>query len=83
MATTTVTVAGMLGEQARRAVFTSLAALPAIRTADVRLGTVTVEHDGTVTVESLREAIALAGFTVTGGATARTLPIALTTGEDV
>lgn len=74
MPTTVATVAGMHGEHARRAVFTALAALPAIRQADVRLGEIVVEHDGSVTVEALREAVAVAGYTVIGGETRRTLP---------
>jgi hypothetical protein len=32
--------------------------------AEVSLGTIEVEHDGTVTVEALREAVAVAGYAV-------------------
>jgi copper chaperone CopZ len=74
---TLVTVGGMRTEHCKRAVFTSLAALDGITQADVQLGTVHVEHDGTVTIDQLRDAIAVAGYTVTQAAEQRrVLPIA-------
>lgn len=74
---TLVTVEGMRTEHCKRAVFTSLAALDGITRADVQLGVVHVEHDGTVTVDQLRDAIAVAGYTVTQATEQRrVLPIA-------
>jgi copper chaperone CopZ len=58
-------------------VFTSLAGVPGIKRADVRIGQAVIEHDGTVTPEQIRDAIAVAGYTV--GETRddrRTLPLA-------
>lgn len=60
-----------------RAVFTALAAVEGILRADVSVGSIEVEHDGRVTVEQLREAIAVAGYTVVDGETnRRALPLA-------
>lgn len=74
---TTVTVEGMTCQHCVRAVFTALAAVPGISRADVSIGTAAVEHDGSVTVEQLRDAIAVAGYAVRDGATnRRVLPIA-------
>jgi len=73
---TTVTVSGMMSEHCKRAVFTSLAAVAGITRADVQLGTVTVEHDGQVTIDQLRAAIAVAGYTVVQGVEdRRSLPL--------
>jgi len=75
--TTTVSVAGMTCAHCVRAVFTSLAGVPGIRRADVTIGQAVIEHDGTVTAEQIRDAIAVAGYTV--GETKdnrRTLPLA-------
>ena len=59
-----------------RAVFTALAAVDGISRADVSIGAVEVEHEGGVTVEQLRSAIAVAGYTVDGGTTdRRVLPV--------
>ena len=44
------------------AVFTALTPVEGIVSAEVDIGSVVVEHDGRVTVESLREAIAVAGY---------------------
>jgi len=54
-----------------RAVFTALAAVEGIARADVSIGVVEVEHDGRVTVEHLRDAIAVAGYAVVDGETNR------------
>ena len=74
---TTVTVSGMTCAHCVRAVFTSLAGVPGIERADVTIGQAVIEHDGTVTPEQIRDAIAVAGYTV--GETKdnrRTLPLA-------
>jgi copper chaperone len=74
---TTVRVEGMTCQHCVRAVFTALAAVPGIQRADVTIGQAAVEHDGTVTVEQLRDAIAVAGYTVRDGTTQRrVLPLA-------
>ena len=74
---TRVRVEGMTCQHCIRAVFTSLTGVEGIIRADVSLGVVEVEHDGRVTVDQLREAIAVAGYVV-GDATTdrRRLPIA-------
>src|SRR5689334_7389231 len=58
---TTVRVEGMTCQHCVRAVFTALAAVPGIHRADVSIGSVAVEHDGSVTIEQLRDAIDVAG----------------------
>ena len=77
---TTITrarVGGMTCQHCVRAVFTALAAVEGIRRADVSIGAIEVEHDGSVTIERLRDAIAVAGYTVGAAATdRRRLPIA-------
>jgi copper chaperone CopZ len=47
-----------------RAVFTSLAGVDGIDRADVSIGRAVIEHDGTVTPEEIRDAIAVAGYEV-------------------
>ena len=75
--TTTVTIAGMTCAHCVRAVFTSLGGVPGIKRADVSIGQAVIEHDGTVTSEAIRDAVALAGYEVTGATQdRRTLPIA-------
>lgn len=54
-----------------RAVFTSLAAVEGVLRAEVSIGTAEIEHDGRVTVEALRDAIAVAGYQVIDGETNR------------
>jgi copper chaperone CopZ len=74
---TTVSVTGMTCAHCVRAVFTSLAGVPGIKRADVSIGQAVIEHDGTVTAEQIRDAIAVAGYTVGDvKADRRTLPLA-------
>jgi copper chaperone CopZ len=61
---TTVSVSGMTCAHCVRAVFTSLAGVPGIERADVTIGQAVIEHNGTVTPEQIRDAIAVAGYTV-------------------
>jgi len=69
-------VEGMTCQHCVRAVFTALAAVHGIIRADVSIGAIEVEHDGQVTVEQLREAVAVAGYTVVAGETnRRSLPL--------
>ena len=64
-------ISGMSCQHCVRAVFTALNAVPGIRRANVSIGGVEVEHDGTVTLERLKEAIAVAGYDVVDGDTNR------------
>jgi len=74
---TTVSVSGMTCAHCVRAVFTSLAGVPGIERADVTIGQAVIEHDGTVTAAQIRDAIALAGYTVSDARDdRRTLPLA-------
>ena len=74
---TKVRVEGMSCQHCVRAVFTALTAVEGITRAEVGIGTVEVEHDGRVTVDQLREAIAVAGYSVGEVETnRRRLPIA-------
>lgn len=61
---TVVHVAGMRGEHCKRAIFTALTPISGIHSAEVSLGRITVEHDGTVTETELREAIAVTGYVI-------------------
>lgn len=74
---TTVSIHGMSSTHAVRAIFTALAGVSGIERADVTLGRAVIEHDGSVTVAAIRDAVALAGFEI-GDATEnrRILPLA-------
>jgi copper chaperone len=74
---TTATISGMTCAHCVRAVFTSLAGVKGIERADVAIGQAVIEHDGSVTDEQIRDAVAIAGYEVTTTtADRRTLPIA-------
>jgi len=74
---TTVSISGMACAHCVRAVFTSLAGVPGIDRADVSIGTAIIEHDGSVTPEQIRDAIAVAGYEVKDfKIDRRTLPLA-------
>jgi copper chaperone CopZ len=60
-----LTIDGMLSVHAKHAVFTALAAVPGIRAADVNAGRAELDTDGVIDEQLLRDAIALAGCTVT------------------
>jgi copper chaperone CopZ len=74
---TRVRIEGMSCQHCVRAVFTALAAVEGISRADVGIGVAEVEHDGSVTVDALRDAVAVAGHAVAGEDTAarRRLPL--------
>jgi copper chaperone len=73
---TRVRIAGMSCAHCVRAVFTSLGGVEGVARADVAMGAAEVEHDGRVTVQALREAIAVAGYEVVDGETnRRALPL--------
>ena len=61
---TTLVIRGMPAVHAVRAVYTALAGVEGIATADVTLGRAVIEHDGRATAERLAAAVALAGFEV-------------------
>jgi len=61
---TRVRIEGMSCQHCVRAVFTALAAVDRISRAEVRIGSAEVEHDGSVTVDALRDAVAVAGYSV-------------------
>jgi len=74
---TTASISGMSCAHCVRAVFTSLAGVEGIERADVSIGKAVIEHDGTVTPEDIRAAIAVAGYSVTDIRNDRpTLPLA-------
>jgi copper chaperone CopZ len=62
---TTASISGMTCAHCVRAVFTSLGGVEGIKRADVSIGKAVIEHDGTVTPEDIRAAIAVAGYEVT------------------
>lgn len=63
---TTLRITGMTCAHCTRAVFTALSGVPGIARADVKVGTAVIEHDGTVTLDALKEAIETAGYSVAG-----------------
>jgi copper chaperone CopZ len=74
---TTASISGMTCAHCVRAVFTSLAGVEGIKRADVTIGQAVIEHDGSVTPEQIRDAVAVAGYTVSDTrADRRTLPLA-------
>jgi copper chaperone CopZ len=70
-------IVGMTCRHCVRAVFTALGAVEGITRADVTIGAIEVEHDGRVTIEELRDAVAVAGYAVAEGERSRrALPLA-------
>jgi copper chaperone len=74
--TTTVSISGMSCAHCVGAVFTALAGVEGIDRADVSIGRAVIEHDGRVTAEQIRDAVAVAGYEVTGTVDKRSLPLA-------
>ena len=68
---TRVRVEGMTCQHCVRAVFTALAGVDGIARADVRIGAIDVEHAGTVTLDQIRDAVELAGYSVAGAESKR------------
>lgn len=64
---TRLRIAGMSCQHCVQAVFTALTPVEGIISADVSIGGATIEHDGRVTLDALREAIAVAGYVVESG----------------
>lgn len=63
---TTLRISGMTCAHCTRAVFTALSGVPGISRAEVNVGTAVIEHDGSVTLDALSQAIEIAGYTVAG-----------------
>lgn len=55
-------IAGMRSVHCTRAVYTALAAVEGVATADVAIGRATIEHDGRATEAAIRDAVSLAGY---------------------
>ena len=62
---TRLRIAGMTCQRCVQAVFTSLTPVEGIVSAQVAIGSATIEHDGRATVGALCEAIAVSGYEVT------------------
>ena len=72
---TTLKISGMTCAHCTRAVFTALSGVPGIARADVKVGRAEIEHDGTVPLAALKEAIETAGYSGIGSSeTRRMLP---------
>ncbi|HEY6826001.1 MAG TPA: cation transporter [Gemmatimonadaceae bacterium] len=63
---TRVRIEGMTCQHCVRAVFTALAAVEGISRAEVAIGVAEIEHDGSVTLDELRDSIEVAGYRVLG-----------------
>lgn len=61
---TTLRISGMSCAHCTRAVFTAFSGVPGIARADVKVGSAEIEHDGTVTLDALKQAIETAGYSV-------------------
>lgn len=66
---TTAVIPAMRSEYCKQAVFTALTPLEGIARVEIDAtangGTLVIEHDGRITPDALREAIAVAGYDVT------------------
>jgi copper chaperone CopZ len=62
---TRLRIGGMTCQRCVQAVFTSLTPVEGIVSAEVGIGSATIEHDGRATMEALRDAIAVSGYEVT------------------
>ena len=70
-----LTISGMVAVHAKRAVFTALAGVPGVTSAEVDLGRAVVQHEPSVSPDALSEAVSLAGCTVTDVRMERRLPL--------
>ena len=61
---TTLYIDGMISVHCARAVFTSLARIDGIASADVSMGRAVIEHDGRATKVALDEAVSAVGYSV-------------------
>ena len=72
---TVLTISGMLAVHAKRAVFTALAGVPGVESAEVEMGRAVVVHDSTTTAAALADAIVGIGCEVTSVRVERRLPL--------
>lgn len=72
---TIVEVDGMRAVHCVRAVQTAMAMVPGVQWCDVTMGRVVLDHDGGATETALRDAIAVAGYSVRSVRSERRLPI--------
>jgi copper chaperone CopZ len=70
-----LTISGMVAVHSKRAVFTALAGVVGVVSAEVEMGRAVVEHDSRVTPDALTDAVALVGCEVTALRTERRLPL--------
>ena len=70
-----LTISGMVAVHSRRAVFTALAGVPGVVSAEVEMGRAVVEHDATTTADALASAVAIVGCEVTSVKVERRLPL--------
>jgi len=61
---TTATVSGMRSAHCVRAIFTALAGVEGVSRAQVSIGRALIEHDGSVSHDSIAQAISIAGYEV-------------------
>lgn len=61
---TRVRIDRMMSQRCVQAVWTALTPVPGIAHAEVGIGAAVIEHDGSASAESIREAIAVAGYEV-------------------
>jgi copper chaperone len=75
--TTIARIGGMRSVHCARAVYTALASVPGVTSAEVVVGRATIDHDGRATPEALRAAIDVAGYELldTTEERQRTLPL--------
>ncbi|HEY0970686.1 MAG TPA: heavy-metal-associated domain-containing protein [Gemmatimonadales bacterium] len=62
----TLTISGMRSVHCARAVWTALAGVEGVLTADVVVGSAELEHDGRATREAIAAAVALVGYELVG-----------------
>ncbi len=60
--TTTAIIGGMRSVHSARAVYTALAAVPGVTSAEVVVGRAVIEHEGAISRDALADAIAIAGY---------------------
>ena len=74
---TVARIAGMRSVHCTRAVYTALAAVEGVSSAEVAIGRATIEHDGRASPAAIGDAIALAGYDLleTSEERQRTLPL--------
>jgi copper chaperone CopZ len=68
-------ISGMVAVHSKRAVFTALASVPGVVSAEVEMGRAVVEHDATTTQDALASAVAIVGCEVTSVKLERRLPL--------